>query len=297
MECWLTTYAGAPENAYTRAAGRLLLLGAVARADHPGIKFDTTIIFEGRQGVGKSRLLRILGGPWTLEGLSARLDKDDVLRMQGHLIVELGEITALRNSELNDLKHFLSTEEDCVRPPYGTEPKVYKRRAIFVGTTNDGTYLKDMTGNRRFLPVRVTRVDHHALEADRDQLWAEAIHEWRSLVARQRARKTPLHEALYLPERLWAVAQAEQEARRTEDPWEIFLGEYLEKFADGEVLTTQALLAEVCGLGARSTTSPREIQRLSRIMAMLGWEKGKYRVNGRPVSGFRRPAREDAGAA
>jgi len=292
MDRWLTSYAGTPENAYTRAVGRLLLLGAVGRAYHPGIKFDTTVILEGRQGVGKSRLLRILGGQWTLEGLSAKLDKDDVMRMQGHLIVELGEITALRNSELNDLKHFLSTEEDCVRPPYGTEPKVFRRRAIFVGTTNDSAYLKDMTGNRRFLPIKVTHVDHHAVEADRDQLWAEAIHEWRSLIEKQRSRSAPLHEALYLPERLWDVAAEEQEARRTEDPWEIFLRDYLDKTTD-QVLTTQTLLGEVCGLGVRQQTSAREIQRLGRIMTMFGWEKGKFRVNGRPVSGFRRPTSDE----
>ena len=287
IDHWLSTYAGTPDNAYTRAVGRILLLGAVGRAYHPGIKFDTTVIFEGRQGVGKSRLLRILGGQWTLEGLSAKLDKDDVLRMQGHLIVELGEITALRNSELNDLKHFLSTEEDCVRPPYGQEPKVFPRRQIFVGTTNDSAYLKDMTGNRRFLPVEVLRVDHHAVEADRDLIWAEAIHEWRSVAARQHERGAPLHEALYLPERLWSVAAAEQEARRTEDPWEIWIAEQLEKTTE-TVLSTQGLLEGLVGMGVRGSTSPREIQRLGRIMAMYGWRKGKYRINGRPVSGFRK---------
>lgn len=45
---------------------------------------------------------------------------------------------------------------------------------MFIGTTNEDEFLADKTGNRRWLPVRVTEVNVDAIHTDRLQLWAEA---------------------------------------------------------------------------------------------------------------------------
>src|SRR5690606_19350054 len=78
----------------------------------------------------------------------------------------------------------------------------------FIGTTNEHKYLKDRTGNRRFLPVKTGAIDLEALRRDRDQLWAEA------------AKLEAEGESVVLPQELWAVAAAEQEERLEDDPWQ-----------------------------------------------------------------------------
>lgn len=45
---------------------------------------------------------------------------------------------------------------------------------MVVGTTNEEHYLTDSTGGRRYWPVKIRELQRERLEADRDQLWAEA---------------------------------------------------------------------------------------------------------------------------
>ncbi|MCG2958232.1 virulence-associated E family protein, partial [Escherichia coli] len=53
------------------------------------------------------------------------------------------------------LKKFLGTDTDNYRKAYDHDAKPYRRHCVIIGTTNEDTYLRDLTGNRRFWPVRV----------------------------------------------------------------------------------------------------------------------------------------------
>lgn len=157
------------------------LTAMVRRVYEPGSKFDWMPIFEGSQGVGKSSFGRVLvGDKFFLDWLPNLADKDSMQSLQGNWAVEMGELSQFRKNELEAIKAFITRTVDKFRPPYGRRLQDSPRRCVFFGTTNRKTYLIDDTGNRRFKPVEVGRLDFETLRAERDQLFAEAIHLYRT---------------------------------------------------------------------------------------------------------------------
>ena len=186
VDTWLTVYLGVMGSAYVHAIGRRFLIGAVARAlvsrhSSDGEKVDNVPILEGPQGLGKSTALRKL---CPVPGLFfdselAIGDKDADQALRGKFLIELPELSALSRHDFRVLKAFVTRQVDSYRPSFGRMSRDFPRRCVFVGTTNDEEYLKDPTGNRRWQPVRcgvVDAIDWAAIERDRDQLWAEALH-------------------------------------------------------------------------------------------------------------------------
>ncbi len=149
----------------------------VRRVYEPGCKFDWMPIFEGFQGTGKSSFGRLLvGDEYFLDWLPNLADKDSALGLQGQWGVEMGELSQFKKNELETIKAFITRTVDKFRPPHGRKLLDSPRRCVFFGTTNKETYLLDDTGNRRFKPVVVGRLDFEALKAQRKQLFAEAKH-------------------------------------------------------------------------------------------------------------------------
>lgn len=206
---WLRDYLGAtaPEP-YLSAVSRKVLVAMVARVMQPGIKFDHVLILEGLQGTRKSTVLRALAGSWFSDASLTIGDKDSVLLLNSVWVKELSEITSVHRADVNQLKEFISRQEDRIRAPYGRFVERFPRQCIFIGTTNLDEYLKDMTGNRRFWPVKVGDCEPERLEADQGQLLAEALFLYQ------------IGEPLYLDD-VEAAAQStgEQETRAMSDVW------------------------------------------------------------------------------
>lgn len=205
---WLHVYLGADDTDYNAAVGRWWLISAVARAFRPGCQADHALILEGKQGEGKSQAIRVLGGDkWTLGSLPDVRDQPRAAdAISGSWIVEIGELDAFKGAGMTRVKDFVTQQFDKYRPAYGRTTIQRARSCVFIGTTNETTYLTDPTGARRFWPVGVKTVDLEALRADRDQLWVEARNafdadeQWhpdRSLQGQieeqQEARQEPLH--------------------------------------------------------------------------------------------------------
>lgn len=173
-------YLGAEDNVYTRAVARKSLTAAVARAFEPGCKYDTMPILIGRQGAGKSTLIRTMGKKWYADGLSTFEGKEAAENIQGKWIIEAGEMAGYTRAEENASKQFLSRQVDVFRQAYGRRTQEYPRRCVFFGSSNQYEFLKDITGNRRFWPIDIeaqkpTKNVYVNLPGEVDQIWAEAV--------------------------------------------------------------------------------------------------------------------------
>lgn len=170
---------GAEDNAYVRAVTRKSLIGAVARIYKPGCKHDYMPVLVGPQGCGKSMTLSKLGGIWFSDSLYTVQGKDAYEQLQGAWIIEMAEMAAIKKSEIEQIKQFISKQVDTFRAAYAARTTSNPRQCVFFGTTNDDVFLKDVTGGRRFWPIDVVGSDYDLDIELRpeivDQIWAEAV--------------------------------------------------------------------------------------------------------------------------
>lgn len=213
IDTLLTDYLGAEDSAYTRAVIRKTLAAAVARIYQPGTKFDSVLILNGPQGIGKSTLFARLAGTWFSDSLTLTdmRDKSGPEKLQGYWILELGELAGMKKTDVETVKSFLSRVDDKYRASYGLNVESHPRQCVIVGSTNtESGFLRDITGNRRFWPVRVNgesvKKPWQISGEDVLQIWAEAKAVYES------------GERLYLEGDVAAMATSEQaEAMETDD--------------------------------------------------------------------------------
>ncbi len=180
----LIDYLGAEDNPYTRAIMRKTLVAAVARIYEPGTKFDYILVLNGPQGIGKSTFFAKLGGKWFSDSLtvSDMRDKAGAEKLQGYWILELGELAGLRKIDVETVKSFITRTDDKFRQSYGINVESHPRQSVIVGSTNSTSgFLRDVTGNRRFWPVRVNLGRKKVWDmTDIDQIWAEAMAKYKA---------------------------------------------------------------------------------------------------------------------
>lgn len=213
VDMLLTDYLGAEDSEYTRAAIRKTLVAAVARIYQPGTKFDSVLILNGPQGIGKSTLFAKLAGAWFSDSLTLTdmRDKSGPEKLQGYWILELGELAGMKKTDVETVKSFLSRVDDKYRASYGMNVESHPRQCVIVGSTNtESGFLRDITGNRRFWPVRVNgqsvKKPWQITEDEVAQIWAEAAAAYKA------------GETLFLEGSAAAIAAAEQmEAMETDD--------------------------------------------------------------------------------
>lgn len=222
VDTLLIDYLGADDSDYVRAVTRKTLCAAVCRVLNPGCKFDSMLVLNGPQGIGKSTLIAKLAGEWFSDSLSLNDTKDKTAaeKLQGYWILEIGELAGLRKAEIETLRSFLSRQNDIYRASFGRRPTPHPRQCVFFGTTNaESGYLRDTTGNRRFWPVKTPGgAAHHSWEIDQheiEQIWAEVL------------EYVQAGEKLYLDAGLLDYATAQQREALESDEREGIVREYL----------------------------------------------------------------------
>lgn len=222
LDTLLIDYLGADDNQYVRAVTRKTLSAAVARIYNPGVKFDSILVLNGPQGIGKSTLFSLLGKEWYSDSLtiSDMKDKISAEKLQGYWILELGELAGIRKMDVETVKSFITRTDDKFRQSYGVNVESHPRNNILVGSTNseDG-FLRDITGNRRFWPVKVTGEGKYKPWdlKEIDQIWAEAIVRYKE------------KEELFLKGDVITEANAAQRQAMEHDEREGLVQQYLEK--------------------------------------------------------------------
>lgn len=221
LDTMFVRWMGAEDNKYVRAVTRKWMCGAVARTMQPGCKFDNMLVLVGEQGTGKSNFGAIISRGWYTNSLG-KMDasKDSYERLFGVWIVEVAELASTKKAEIEDVKNFVTKQEDQFRKAFGHEQGIYRRRCVFYGNTNDYEFLRDRTGNRRFWPIGVKDVDRGqliGLAENRDQIWAEAVVRWKE------------GETLWLDDaELYDMARQVQEEHTVRDDWADDIEAYLD---------------------------------------------------------------------
>lgn len=286
LNSWLVRIVGAEDSPYTRAVGRAFLVAMVARVMRPGCKVDTTLALTGAQGIGKSTLCRVLAGDAYFSASLPSItgghgDRDAREHLVGMWLVELAEMAALRRSEVEVKKSFMTAAKDRVRLAYGRRTVELPRQCVFIGTTNEAQFLNDPTGNRRYWPVACgDKIDTRALAAERDQLFAEAV-------AAFNAGESWWFDSTFEAEHVRPV----QEAAREIDVWVETVRAWLDvpvaDFDGGkrrDEVTLSDIMADALGIAPGHQTMAVQ-KRAANVMREIGWDRVKS--HGRMV--WRRP--------
>jgi predicted P-loop ATPase len=202
--------------------------------------------------------------------------------MRNKWIIEISEMECTRRADTQALKSFLSRRTDTVRLAYARTSKDFPRHNIFIGTFNPesvGSYLKDMTGNRRYLPLAVEGVDFldfKKFKFDVGQLWAEA------LVRYKESPSTPL----YLTDKVVFKQAAHETLKRREvDSWFDSISDWLDNPDGSGVPKTIVSATEIFthALGKeKGDLGNSQFRRIANVMVKeLGWFKTIRKINGK----------------
>lgn len=290
LPSWLETYFGAgvdhddddeaqaAQRTFVEEIGKRWMISAVARVYEPGCQVDSILIAEGPQGIGKSSAFRALAveDAWFATDLPDIRHKDAVHHLLGPWLLELDELDALTRREATSVKSFVSRRADRARLSYGKVSTNHPRRVVFCGTTNEDTYNQDATGGRRYWPFIVRHpIDVPGIVADRDQLWAEAVHRYRA------------GEAWHLEdEALQDIARAEQGKRFKASVWLADIEDHL----IGKTEVTVADILTDCLDKPKAQQTQRDMNEVVRCLQHLGWRiRQVRRPGGKKVRVYEKP--------
>ena len=252
---------------YAVEAARLFFAGGIQRLYEPGCKCDYVVTLIGtKQGEGKSTFLRwaALEDDWYGELKTFDYQKG-AEALNGKWIVEIPELAALRKSEVEEVKAFISQQRDHYRRPYDRTISDIKRKCVMAGTTNALQFLSDPTGNRRFIPIEVHSDgdDLYSREAEiraeLEQCWAEAYHK----------RETPYMRCT--PDaKLLKRIQQEQEAATIDDPFLSLIQSYLDGKSETCVLE---IYYDAYGHSSFDRPSKADRNDIGLLLQKAGWRR------------------------
>lgn len=268
LPTFASVYLGSPSDAHYQSAPLRWFIAAAKRVFEPGCQSDSILVFEGDQGMGKSRMLRTLAGDaWFADEIGDPSNKDAAECLRGKWIIEIGELRWKKSDE-DTRKAFISRRVDHYRPAYGRRAVDIPRQNVIAASTNETNWQTDATGARRYWVVSCGQIDQSALERDRDQLWAEAVVRYQA------------GEPSWLQEDEVPQQKSAMEERREVDPWEDKIEPWLALQTD---VTVPDVLTQCMDIEPNKQTVG-DSRRVGRILRVLGWiQSGQKGGRGRRV--------------
>jgi predicted P-loop ATPase len=151
------------------------IVGTVANAIQHG-ENHLALVFSGSQGVGKTRWLNKLVpaslSEYTYCGSLDPNNKDSKVLLAECLLINLDELEVTSSKEMASLKSMMTLKSIRERKAYRADAETLPRRASFVGSVNNPTFLLDPSGSRRFLCHSVSQIALQH-EVDMDKVYAQ----------------------------------------------------------------------------------------------------------------------------
>lgn len=238
------------------------LISCVARARHPGVKADAMLVLVGKQGRKKSTFFATLAGDWFGDSELEIGSKEAPIVFSRFWIQELAELDGITSArEVTVIKRFASIKKDTYRAPYARAAAEHPRRTAFCGSVNEGQFLTDSTGNRRFFCLTVPdgwTIPIALLASLRDAVWAEA-------------------QDLYEEGERWWFEPHEDEVREEdaqqymdEDPWQAIIEGWLDGMGSTSPFTSTRVLEVGLKLDAAQINRVAR-RRVVAILRRLGY--------------------------
>lgn len=303
-------YLGADDIELISKIARMWLVGAVAKVYDPYTKFDYVLDLVGGQGVGKTSLLQKLGGDWYTDAVTDFANKDNYDIMLKSLIVNDDEMVASNRMSFAETKAFISKTSLRFRKPYMKRTEEFAKNFVLARTTNQKEYLKDKTGERRFLPIMVNAENQkkHPMEIEPEtikQIWGEAVTIFKNDASLMFDEETEKELNVYR-ERFMYRDEVEQQVLEYLDmpipsDWENMSAQkqhqYTQAYFDNDPtfdgggcrLTKVSTREMMYNLFMRSSNDRKLSTKINMVMDNHPeWEKKQFKIAGKNTKGFRR---------
>ena len=306
----LQVYLGAEDKELISKIATMWLVGAVAKVYKPYVKFDYVLDLVGGQGVGKTSFLQKIGGQWYTDAVTDFANKDNYDIMLKHLIVNDDEMVASNRMSFAETKSFISKTSLRFRKPYMRRTQEFAKNFVLARTSNHIEYLKDKTGERRFLPVLACNKQQkkHPMNMTPEtveQIWGEAVtiyekgfdlmfddeiekelHEYRERFMYRDEIELQVMQYLAMP-----VPQNWESKTTTEQC--LYTSKYFanspEWKSGGQELQRVSTREIMFNIFRRESNDQKLSKKIGFMMDNLsGWEKAVYKVNGKATRGYKK---------
>ena len=240
------------------------------------------LVLVGPQGSFKSSWLntllpeplRVYQNNLVLNGMG-KVDDDVRNMLYENAIVNLDELDAMGNTELNQIKSLITCQVITNRAKYHRFKTSHVRIASLCGSTNKTHFLTDLTGSRRWMPFEVSAiVNPYENIFPLDRMYAQAYHLYRSGL-----------EYWMTPEDN-AVLNQHNEDFRVQDSMEELLHLWFDQPASncGTFMTSAEIGDFLINQG--SIKRPMSSQALSILLKKAGFQPTRKKINGNQIRGF-----------